>query len=141
MCVAKLNLAVAVAASSAGCVVRGTTSSLPLARLRQIRDPLKLLIFRVRRSRGEMYIGHGHLCVCLSLAAFHTIARTWMLLGGMVGGALYCALLGGFAIGARVSLLWQHSAEREMYASACTRSVPALFFDYFFSIFFSFSIS
>jgi len=31
-----------------------------------------------------------------------------------------CALLGGFAIGARVSLLRQHSAEREMSASACT---------------------
>ena len=36
------------------------------------------------------------------------------------------ALLGGFAIGARVSLLWQHSAEREMSASACTRSMPGL---------------
>ena len=35
-----------------------------------------------------------------------------------------CALLGGFAIGARVALLWQHNAnpsykcEREMLASA-----------------------
>jgi len=33
-----------------------------------------LVTFRVRRSRDEMYIGHGHLCVCLcvclSLAAF-----------------------------------------------------------------------
>jgi len=33
-----------------------------------------VIIFRVRRSRGEMYIGHGRLCVrvsvCLSLAAF-----------------------------------------------------------------------
>jgi len=30
------------------------------------------IIFRVRRSRCEMYIGHGRLCVCLSmsLAAF-----------------------------------------------------------------------
>ena len=28
------------------------------------------LTCRVRRSRGEMYIGHGRLCVCLSLAAF-----------------------------------------------------------------------
>jgi len=28
----------------------------------------------------------------------------------MVGGAPSCALLGGFAIGARVSSLWQHSA-------------------------------
>jgi len=37
-----------------------------------------------------------------------------------------CALLGGFAIGARVSLLRQHSPERKMSAraSACTRSVP-----------------
>ena len=26
--------------------------------------------FRVKRSRGEMYIGHGRLCVCLSVAAF-----------------------------------------------------------------------
>jgi len=37
-----------------------------------------------------------------------------------------CALLGGFAIGARVSMLWQHSGEREMSASACTHSMPAL---------------
>jgi len=43
----------------------------------------------------------------------------------MVGVPASCAvgLLDGFAIGARVSLLWQHSAEREMSASACTRSV------------------
>ena len=32
--------------------------------------------------------------------------------------------MGGFAIGARISLLRQHSAEREMSASACTRSMP-----------------
>jgi len=35
-----------------------------------------------------------------------------------------CALLGGFAIGARVSLLCQHITEREMSVSACTRSMP-----------------
>ena len=35
-----------------------------------------------------------------------------------------CALFGRFAIGSWVSLLWQHNAEREMLASACTRSVP-----------------
>jgi len=34
-----------------------------------------------------------------------------------------CALLGGFTIGARLSLLWQHSSEREMSASACSRSM------------------
>jgi len=27
--------------------------------------------FGVRRSRGEMYIGHGRLCVCLSIAILH----------------------------------------------------------------------
>ena len=42
----------------------------------------------------------------------------------MVGVPPSCAVLDGFAIGARVSLLWQHSAEREMSASACTRSMP-----------------
>jgi len=42
----------------------------------------------------------------------------------MVEGASSCALLGGFAIGARVSLLRQHSAEREMSASALTRYMP-----------------
>jgi len=36
------------------------------------------------------------------------------------------ALLGGFRIGERVSLLWQHSAECEISASVCTRSVPGL---------------
>jgi len=35
-----------------------------------------------------------------------------------------CALLGGFTIGARVSLLWQHSGEREISASACPRFMP-----------------
>jgi len=29
-----------------------------------------VVTFHERRSRGEMYIGHGRLCVCLSLAAF-----------------------------------------------------------------------
>jgi len=63
---------------------------------------------------GEMYIGHGRLCVCmsvcvsvyLSLAAFRYCTDshvTW----GMVGVPSSCALLGGFAIGARVSLLWR----------------------------------
>jgi len=33
--------------------------------------------------------------------------------------------LGGFAIDSRVSLLRQHSAEREMSASACIRSMPS----------------
>ena len=28
---------------------------------------LPLITFRVRRIRGEMFIGHGRLCVCLSV--------------------------------------------------------------------------
>ena len=32
----------------------------------------------------------------------------WRELGGVVGDAPSCVLLGGFAIGARVALLWQH---------------------------------
>ena len=63
---------------------------------------------------------HGRLCVSVP-------RRIPALLHGPgcnVGngrGPPSCALLGGFAIGARVSLLWQHSGEREISASACTR--------------------
>ena len=42
----------------------------------------------------------------------------------MVGVPSSCALLGEFATGARVSLLWKHIAKREMSASASTRSMP-----------------
>jgi len=42
----------------------------------------------------------------------------------MVGVPSRCALLGGYAISARVSLISQHSAE--MSASAYTRSMPGL---------------
>jgi len=83
------------------------------------------ITFRVGHSRGEMYSGHGRLyvCVCLyvclSVAAFpHYCTHldvTWV--------PSSCALLGGFAIGSQVPLLWQHSAEREMSASAFTRSM------------------
>ena len=65
-------------------------------------------------------------CVCPSLHS-HTTARTpdrIKLHGGMVGVPSRCALLDRFAIGARVSLLRQHSAEREMSARACGHSMP-----------------
>ena len=47
-------------------------------------------------------------------------------LGEWCGVPSSCAVLDGLAIGARFLLLWQHSAERKMSASACTRSVPGL---------------
>ena len=80
-------------------------------------------------------------CVCLSVRG----CTPTLLHGpgcnlGVVGDAPYCAVLDGFAIGARVSLLWQHSAKREMSASACTRSMPRLRFLLFF-IFATFFIS
>jgi len=30
----------------------------------------QFITFHAKRSQGEMYIGHGRLCVCLSLTAF-----------------------------------------------------------------------
>ena len=62
--------------------------------------------FRMRRSRGETYIGRGLLCVCvsvcLSLAAFSYCCTDPAVSWGMHGS---CALLGEFSIGALVSLL------------------------------------
>ena len=52
-------------------------------------------------------------CVCvsvsLSLTAFPHYCMDSDITWGMVGVPPSCALLGRFAIGARVSLLWQHS--------------------------------
>jgi len=40
---------------------------------------------------------------------------------------LRCALLGEFAIGAQVALLWQNNANAKCYrVQACTRSMPSL---------------
>ena len=55
--------------------------------------------------------------VCQSVAAFPHYCVDPDVSSGMVPSS--CALLGEFAIGARVS---QHSAECEMSASACTHS-------------------
>jgi len=62
--------------------------------------------FRVRRSRGEMYmITAVCVSVCVFLAAFPHYCTDRDVSWGMVGVLSSCALLGGFAIGARVSLL------------------------------------
>jgi len=59
-----------------------------------------------------MYCGHARLCVCvpvcLSAAACPHYCTDPDVTWGVVGYAPSCALLGGFAIGARVALLWQH---------------------------------
>jgi len=98
---------------------------------------LAFIKFRMRCSWGETYIGHGHLCVgvsvcvCICLSVPRRIPTLLhgpgcKLGNGMVGVSSSCAVLGRFAIGARVSLLWHHSTECKMSASACTHSVPGL---------------
>jgi len=58
------------------------------------------ITFHVSRRSHEMYCGQARLCVCLSADP----DVTWR--SGRDPPS--CALLGGFAIGARVALLWQH---------------------------------
>jgi len=94
-----------------------------------------VVTFCVRRSRGEMCSGHGRLCACLSvclsvcLSALSAVPHYWTDPDiAWVTVYISCALLDGFAINARISLLWQHSADREMSASVCTRCMSGLAF-------------
>ena len=89
---------------------------------------VQLIAFRLRRSRGEMYIGQARLCICLCVCPrrIPTLLHGPGCNLGNGRSSPRCALLGGFAIGAHVSLLWQHGAERKMSVSACTRCMPGL---------------
>ena len=70
-----------------------------------------VVTFYVRHSRGKMYIGQGHLCVCVSVClSVPRCIRTLLHgpgcnLGERQGVTPSCALLGGFAISVPVSLL------------------------------------
>jgi len=71
--------------------------------------------FRVSRRRREMYCGHARLCVCVSVslcaaACLHYCTDPDVTWASGRGCRPSCALLGGFAIGARFALLWQHNA-------------------------------
>jgi len=72
-----------------------------------------LVVFRLKRRRREMYCGHARLSVCLSAAASTHYCTDPDVTWGMVyiWGAPSYTLLGGFAIGARVALLWQYVSE------------------------------
>jgi len=78
-----------------------------------------LITFRVSHRRRKMYCGHARLCVCVCVSVCLSVrGRTPTQLHGPgcnLGSGRGCplvvhALLGGFAIGARVALLWQHNA-------------------------------
>jgi len=80
--------------------------------------PFSHYMYISREAGPKRSIGHAHLCICLSLVAFpHYCTDPDVTWGNGTGVPSSCALLGGCAIGAWVSLLWQHSAEREMSAS------------------------
>jgi len=68
---------------------------------------IAVITFGVRHSRREIYIGHGRLCVGLSVPhRINTLLHGPICkLGEWYGVAPSCAPLGGFAIGARVLLL------------------------------------
>jgi len=74
-----------------------------------------------------MYIGHTRLCVCLSIATCpHYCTDPDVTWGNDRGVPPSCALLGGFAFSAWVSLLWQQSADCETSVSACTLCLVAV---------------
>jgi len=57
------------------------------------------------QTTQNVYRSRASVCVCLFVAVFPYYCTDPDVTWGMVGCALSCALLGGFAIGARVSLL------------------------------------
>jgi len=66
--------------------------------------------FRMSHRRREMYTSHALLCVSVHGRMPTLLHGPGSYLGEWQGVLPTCALLGGFAIGARVALLWQHSA-------------------------------
>jgi len=74
--------------------------------------PVNIITFRLSRRRREMYCGHARLCVyvCLSVRGrmITLLHGPGCNLGEWWGMPPSCALLGGFAIGVRIALLWQH---------------------------------
>ena len=75
-----------------------------------------VITFCMSRRRCKMYCDHVRLCVCLCVCVSVRGHMPTVLHGPRcnIGAWLRlppsCALLGGFAIGARVALLWHHNA-------------------------------
>ena len=72
---------------------------------------LYFITFRVSRRPREMYCGHARLCVCVCVCVSAAASPHYCTDPDVTWGMPpSCALLGRFAIGARVALLWQHYA-------------------------------
>jgi len=113
-----------------------------------------VITFHMRHSQGEMYSGHGHLCVCLSLAAFPhyctdpdvtcgngsgcpVVVQYWADLQLVHGSRCYdnihvCKLIALYTANAC-------SAEHEMSVNACTRGLclVSLYCNYYNVVFFT----
>ena len=71
-----------------------------------VHRPCNLISFRVSDAKCKLIVvTAGCVSVCLSPAAFPHYSTDLGVSWGMVGVPSSCAQLGGFAIGARVSLL------------------------------------
>ena len=82
-----------------------------------------LITFRVRRNRGEMYIGHGRLCVCVCVCLSVCLSLTAFLQYCTNPGVTWRNGRGCPLVGQYWAVL-QSAYEREISASACTRSMP-----------------
>jgi len=72
---------------------------------------IALITFCVSRRRRKMYCGHARLCVCVSVCLSAAVRPHYCTVPDVTWGhGRGCALLGEFAIGARVALLWQRNA-------------------------------
>jgi len=78
----------------------------------------------VRRSRGEVYIGHGRLCVCLSVPR-----RIPTCTDPDIG--LSCGMVDLFVQSVNGFRCYNNRAEREMSASACKPTLGTVFRDRF----------
>ena len=81
-----------------------------------------------------MYIGHGRLCVCLSLAAFPHYCMVPDVTWGNVSGCPIVVHYWADLQSVHGFRCYDNSAEREMSANACTRCMPGLNLSLLFAV-------
>ena len=91
----------------------------------------ELITFRITHSQAKCIVMTAvclsvSVCVCLSLVALLHYCTDQDVILGNDRGAL-CALEGGFAVGAQVSFLWQHTRlMRNVSEDGRTRSMAGV---------------